>query len=169
MYLDRYFANREQFCGSINGFIADEYSATMGALNIEPYTLDKMNKLAYMCATGSGKTLIMHINILQFLFYLKRAKRLNSNIDINKIIVLSPNESMSRQHLDELKLSNISAGIFVKDGGFFGNQKEDVVIIDMNKLKEEGKVKTVSVDSFERNNLVLVDEAHRGMSSSDGV
>ena len=169
MYLDRYFANREQFCGSLNGFIADEYSATMGALNIEPYTLDKMNKLAYMCATGSGKTLIMHINILQFLFYLKRAKRLNSNIDINKIIVLSPNESMSRQHLDELQLSNISAGIFVKDGGFFGSQKEDVVIIDMNKLKEEGKVKTVSVDSFERNNLVLVDEAHRGMSSSDGV
>ena len=34
----------------------------------------------------------------------------------------------------------------------------------MNKLKEEGKVKTVSVDSFEQNNLVLVDEAHRGLA-----
>lgn len=48
-------------------------------------------------------------------------------------------------------------------------QNEGIAIIDMNKLKEEGKVKTVSVDSFERNNLVLVDEAHRGMSSTDGV
>lgn len=34
----------------------------------------------------------------------------------------------------------------------------------MNKLKEEGKVKTVSVDSFEQNNLVLVDEGHRGLA-----
>lgn len=34
----------------------------------------------------------------------------------------------------------------------------------MNKLKEEGRVKTVSVDSFEQNNLVLVDEGHRGLS-----
>ena len=39
-----------------------------------------------------------------------------------------------------------------------------MIVIDMNKLKEEGKVKTVSVDSFEQNNLVLVDEGHRGLS-----
>ena len=49
--------------------------------------------------TGSGKTLIMHINILQFLHYLKRARRTNSHIEINKIIVLSPNEGMSNQNL----------------------------------------------------------------------
>ena len=42
MYLDRYFANREQFCDSLNEFIAAEYSATMGTFNIEPYSLDKM-------------------------------------------------------------------------------------------------------------------------------
>lgn len=36
-----------------------------------------------MCATGSGKTLIMHMNILQFLHYFKRAKRLNSKLSIN--------------------------------------------------------------------------------------
>ena len=128
-----------------------------------------MNKLAYMCATGSGKTLIMHINILQYLFYMNRAKRLNSNIGINKIIVLAPNEGMSRQHLEELTLSDINANIFNKGDGGVTSQDSDVMIIDMNKLKEEGKVKTVSVDSFERNNLVLVDEAHRGMTSSDGV
>ena len=68
---------------------------------------------------------------------------------------------MSKQHLDELKLSNISAEPFFKD--IFGTTA-DVIVIDMNKLKEEGKVKTVSVDSFEQNNLVLVDEAHRGLA-----
>lgn len=169
MYLDRYFSDRDAFCASLNEFIQSEHDRTLGALDIEQYTPQKMNKLAYMCATGSGKTLIMHINILQFLFYLKRAKRLNSNIDINKIIVLAPNESMSQQHLEELALSNISAAIFNKNVGGIMLSNQDVTIIDMNKLKEEGKVKTVSVDSFERNNLVLVDEAHRGMSSSDGV
>ena len=53
--------------------------------------------------------------------------------------------------------------MFEKDRGF-GKQQDDVIVIDMNKLKEEGKVKTVSVDSFEQNNLVLVDEGHRGLS-----
>ena len=169
MYLDRYFSDREAFCNSLNDFIVSENQRTLYALNIEPYTEHTMNKLAYMCATGSGKTLIMHINILQYLFYMNRAKRLNSNIGINKIILLAPNEGMSRQHLEELTLSDINANIFNKSDGGVATQNSDVMIIDMNKLKEEGKVKTVSVDSFERNNLVLVDEAHRGMSSSDGV
>lgn len=171
MYLDNYFADRAAFCKSLNDFIGAENARTLGAITMEPYTVNSMNKLAYMCATGSGKTLLMHINIKQFLFYLKRAKRINSNIAINKIIVLSPNEGMSKQHLTELTLSGIKANIFNKDGGggMFSGQDEGVAIIDMNKLKEEGKVKTVSVDSFERNNLVLVDEAHRGMSSKDGV
>lgn len=169
MYLDRYFGDREAFCADLNRFIEEESARTLGALSIEPFAEKSMNKLAYMCATGSGKTLIMHINILQFLFYMNHARRLNSNIAINKIIVLAPNEGMSRQHLAELEQSSISAAIFNKnDSGLFSND-QDVIIIDMNKLKEEGKVKTVSVDSFERNNLVLVDEAHRGLTSSDGV
>ena len=53
--------------------------------------------------------------------------------------------------------------MFEKDRGF-ATRRDDVIVIDMNKLKEEGKVKTVSVDSFEQNNLVLVDEGHRGLS-----
>ena len=106
-----------------------------------------------MCATGSGKTLIMHMNILQFLHYFKRAKRMNSKLSINKVIVLAPNEGMSNQHLEELALSSIPAAMFQKDRGFT-TRRDDVIVIDMNKLKEEGKIKTVSVDSFEQNNLV---------------
>ena len=103
------------------------------------------------------------MNILQFLHYFKRAKRLNSKLSINKVIVLAPNEGMSKQHLEELALSSIPAAMFEKDRGF-ATRRDDVIVIDMNKLKEEGKVKTVSVDSFEQNNLVLVDEGHRGLS-----
>lgn len=164
MYLDRYFSDREAFIKDLNSYIDEVTAQTLGMNSFTHYTAETMNKLAYMCATGSGKTLIMHINILQFLHYLKRARRTNSHIEINKIIVLSPNEGMSMQHLEELKLSSISAQLFSKDLCGYSASKDDVIVIDMNKLKEEGKVKTVSVDSFEQNNLVLVDEGHRGLT-----
>ena len=163
MYLDRYFSNAEAFCADLNVWLDDKRTESLGLIDFQPYTVDKLNKLAFMCATGSGKTLIMHMNILQFLHYFKRAKRLNSKLSINKVIVLAPNEGMSKQHLEELALSSIPAAVFEKDRGF-ATRRDDVIIIDMNKLKEEGKVKTVSVDSFEQNNLVLVDEGHRGLS-----
>ena len=163
MYLDRYFSDADAFCDNLNAWLQRVKGQSLGLIDFQPYTPDKLNKLAFMCATGSGKTLIMHMNILQFLHYFKRAKRINSKLSINKIIVLAPNEGMSNQHLDELALSSIPAAMFEKDRGFV-RQQDDVIVIDMNKLKEEGKVKTVSVDSFEQNNLVLVDEGHRGLS-----
>ena len=156
IYLDRYFFDRENFCKELNAWLKE-----FGQVEFQEYTADKLNKLAFMCATGSGKTLIMHMNILQYQHYLKRAKRLNSKLSINNIIVLAPNEGMSKQHLEELALSSIPARLFDKN---HGSLFDEVIIIDVNKLKEEGKIKTVSVDSFEQNNLVLVDEGHRGLS-----
>lgn len=163
MYLDRFFSDAEAFCVDLNEWLQVKKNETNGSIDFQPYTVDKLNKLAFMCATGSGKTLIMHVNILQYLHYFERAKRLNSKLSINKVIVLAPNEGMCKQHLEELALSSISAELFDKDRGFIINDKT-VTVIDMNKLKEEGKVKTVSVDSFEQNNVVLVDEGHRGLS-----
>ena len=163
MFLDRYFTDVDGFCTDLNTWLRQVKIQSLGLIDFKPYAPEKLNKLAFMCATGSGKTLIMHMNILQFLHYFKRAKRINSKLSINKVIVLAPNEGMSRQHLDELALSSIQAAMFEKDRGFV-RQQDDVIVIDMNKLKEEGKVKTVSVDSFEQNNLVLVDEGHRGLS-----
>jgi hypothetical protein len=162
MYLDRYFTGQNSFLIDLNEYIANVNAQSLGLLNIAPYTPDTLNKLGFMCATGSGKTLMMHINILQFLHYYKLARSQNHGMTINKIILLSPNEGMSFQHLEEFHRSSIPASLFQKDGGLdFG--KGDVIVIDMNKLKEEGKLKTVSIDSFEQNNLVLVDEAHRGL------
>jgi hypothetical protein len=42
-----------------------------------------------------------------------------------------------------------------------------VEIIDIHKLREEMGEKTVAVDAFEGNNLVLVDEGHRGTSGAE--
>lgn len=158
IYLDRYFSDAETFCEDLNAWLQE-----FKPLDFQPYTTDKLNKLAFMCATGSGKTLIMHMNILQFLHYFQRAKQRNSKLSINTVIALAPNEGMSKQHLEELALSSIPARLFDKNQGNMFDQSE-VIVIDVNKLKEEGKVKTVAVDSFEENNLVMVDEGHRGLS-----
>lgn len=163
MYLDRYFTSRDKFIKDLNSFIDEISAETLGQNSFTHYKSENMNKLAYMCATGSGKTLIMHINILQFLYYRKKAKRYGNRVDINKIIVLTPNEGLSEQHYNELILSSIPSNIFSKGIGNF-SYNEDVIVIDINKFKEEGRIKTVSVDSFETNNLVLVDEGHRGMT-----
>ncbi|MDR1149819.1 MAG: DEAD/DEAH box helicase family protein [Spirochaetaceae bacterium] len=163
MYLDRYFSDREQFMNSLNAYIDSlERSLFKGFDIVTHYTPDAMNKLSFMCATGSGKTLIMHINVLQFLHYYQKARRNNHSLQINKIMLLCPNEGLSLQHKAEFDLSSIPASLFNKNTSL-DFYKEDIVIIDMNKLKEEGRVKTVSIDFFEKNNLVLVDEAHRGL------
>ncbi len=168
IYLDRYFSDRDGFVNELNEWLHDKAAESMGAIFFNDYTPEQLGKLAYMCATGSGKTLTMHINILQYLHYFKRAKRSNSSLSLNRILLVTPNEGMSEQHLDELALSNIPAKIFSKDGLFSsGDNSGEVLIIDINKFGDKMGDKTVAVDSFESNNLVLVDEAHRGLTSGD--
>ncbi|MGC8742008.1 MAG: DEAD/DEAH box helicase family protein [Candidatus Sumerlaeaceae bacterium] len=130
---------------------------------MEPYTRQDLNKLAFWMATGSGKTLLMHINILQYQHYLKKHNREG---ELNRIILLTPNEGLSHQHLEEFQLSGIEAELFSKEGRnlFTGRAVE---IIDIHKLRDEMGEKTVAVEAFEGDNLVLVDEGHRGTSSAE--
>ena len=116
-------------------------------------------------ATGSGKTLLMHVNIKQYLYYLEHHGRRR---DLNRIMLLTPNEGLSQQHLWEFEQSGIEAALFEKDTRtlFSGHAVE---IIDVHKLAEDAGQKTVAVDAFEGNNLVLVDEGHRGSSSEIGA
>ena len=159
IYLDRYFADREQLRQNINTFLTDEFKTSDETWHgIDEFKEDDMNKLAYWCATGSGKTLMMHINIKQYLHYAEKyhAKKLN------RILILTPNEGLSSQHLQDLYLSNFSAELFSKQGrgGVFTGQ--NIEVIDINKLADTDGDKTVAVESFEGNNLVLVDEGHKG-------
>ena len=127
------------------------------------YTEGDLRKLCFWQATGSGKTLQMHVNILQYLHHLEKAGKRR---ELNKIILLTPNEGLSMQHLKEFSASAIDAEIFDKEGTgqatmFSGYTVE---IVDVNKLADESKDKTVAVDCFEGKNLVMVDEGHRGSS-----
>jgi len=85
---------------------------------------------------------------------------------LNRIIVLTPNEGLSLQHRDEFRLSGMDADLFDKDAGsLFAGQ--NIEIIDIHKLKESAGEKTVAIEAFEGRNLVLVDEGHRGASGTE--
>lgn len=159
IYLDRYFANREAFCEELNRFQKIKYEEG-GAWNAfyDPIEPDELNKLAFWCATGSGKTLLMHIHLKQFMHY--AAKYHHSQPD--RTLLITPNEGLSSQHIDEFGLSDIHAEAFSPRSG--KKMFTDVEVIEITKLADESGEKTVSVKCFEGNNLVFVDEAHKGSS-----
>ena len=162
IYLDRYFRNVGCLLNDLNMFSEkwNEYREPQD--RTEPFTHDGLNKLAFWMATGSGKTLLMHINIKQYIHYLQITGQQHQ---LNRIILLTPNDGLSRQHLDEFAASGMDAQPFSKERRSIFTWAIDV--IDIHKLAEESKEKTVAVDAFEGNNLVLVDEGHRGASSSE--
>lgn len=165
IFLDWYFNRRQALLDGLNGEM-QKYNAALGvAEHFQPYDVEELNKLAFWNATGSGKTLLLHVNIHQYLHYFQ-----NGHADHypDKIILLTPNEGLSRQHLDELQLSGFAfSRLFDKNrSGVF---KGTVEIIDINKLGDEMGDKTVAVEAFEGNNLVLVDEGHRGTGTAAGA
>ncbi|GIW90226.1 MAG: hypothetical protein KatS3mg109_0658 [Pirellulaceae bacterium] len=163
IYLDRYFRDPEGLLAQLNAHVNAFNQNAPEASRIDPYTRQDLNKVAFWMATGSGKTLLMHINILQYLHYLQAH---HSERELNRIILLTPNEGLSHQHLEEFRLSGIEAELFSKEGRGHSTGRA-VEILDIHKLREEMGEKTVAVDAFEGNNLVLVDEGHRGTSGAE--
>jgi hypothetical protein len=171
IYLDRYFRDPEGLLAALNGQIAAYNAHKLEADQITPLDAGaeawpQLNKLAFWMATGSGKTLVMHANILQFQHYLAKHGRRR---ELNRIILLTPNEGLSQQHLREFAAAGIEAELFSKDArGLFAGQA--VEILEITRLRDDMGDKTVAVDAFEGNNLVLVDEGHRGASGGgDGA
>ncbi|MFT6438382.1 MAG: hypothetical protein ACJA2Y_000996 [Cycloclasticus pugetii] len=170
VYLDWLFQKPEALRDELNSHIetwnlAHEDETPLTLLDTKDMPWLELNKVAYWSATGSGKTLIMHANILQYQYYLERY---GNKKDLGRIILLTPNEGLTRQHIQELAIAGIEAAPFTKNQGSLFDKA--VIVIDINKFRDEGKDKTVSTASFGNNNLVLVDEGHRGTSSGgDGT
>lgn len=163
IYLDKYFQDKSALLSELNSFLSNENAGLSKGDKLEPFNMKELNKLAFWNATGSGKTLLMHVNILQYRHYLSKSGR---SRELNRVILLTPNEGLSLQHLDEFKMSKLSAQLFRKD--YSASSHLGIIeIIDIHKLKDESGDKTVAVEAFEGNNLVLVDEGHKGTGGKD--
>ena len=169
IYLDRYFRAPKALLVELNvqvaAYNADKPQADkIAAFNEAAEAWPQLNKLAFWMATGSGKTLLMHANILQYQHALAQHGRRHA---LNRIILLTPNEGLSQQHLHEFAASGIAAELFNKDGReLFSGQA--VEILEVTRLRDEMGDRTIAIDAFEGNNLVLVDEGHRGASGGEG-
>jgi hypothetical protein len=181
IYLDHYFRDPADLVKRLNQQV-DAYNADkpeadhVGKLDESAEAWPQLNKLAFWMATGSGKTLLMHANILQFQHYLNKLGRTR---ELNRILLLTPNEGLSQQHLREFEAAGITAEIFDKNSSSKASQQTLpfdgqgvaslplVEIIEVTRLRDEMGDKTVAIDAFEGNNLVLVDEGHRGASGGE--
>lgn len=157
---------KKKFIEEINRFIEEKNLS-----GSKKYSLKDLNppKLAYYMATGSGKTIIMHINYLQFIDYIQR-----NGIRIDNCILITPSEHMTRQHINELRKSRIDAiefhGLTLDT---FSTDNFTIKVIDINKLKDvngkKGQGVSVDISSFGSYNLILVDEGHKGYSTEERI
>ncbi|EMZ7099378.1 DEAD/DEAH box helicase family protein [Salmonella enterica] len=170
IYLDWYFNRKQELLDGLNSELniynaENNETAKDRANQFKSYILDDLNKLAYWNATGSGKTLLLQVNILQYLHYYQNG---NTHHYPDKIILLTPDERLSQQHLDELYNSGFSH-IQLFDKNKSAPFKGTVEVIDINKLADDMGDKTVAVEAFEGNNLVLIDEGHKGTGTAAGA
>lgn len=131
---------------------------------IPKFQPDDLHKLAIWAATGSGKTLVMHCQHPQIQHYF-RERKLERRF--NKTFLITPNEGLSAQHLEDLHLSGIPARRFSKDnqGSLPGFDERGLVeVIEITKLKEKSGITTVDIAELGTNNIVLIDEGHRGLA-----
>ena len=155
IFLDRRANDQSTFVRDLNRFIADQNALLPYAAQYPRFITDDLNKIAYWMATGSGKTLLLHINYHQFLRYQRDPG--------DNLLLITPNEGLSAQHLEELRLSSVPAQPFPAGDPPIG-QPHTLRVIEITKITEEktGEGVSVDVEAFEGRNLLFVDEGHKG-------
>ena len=121
------------------------------------FAASDLGKMAFWMATGSGKTLLLHLNYRQFLYY--------NRTPLDNILLITPNEGLSLQHIEELRVSNIAAERFdLNQRSIWLNEAETVQVTEITKLvmEKQGEGDSVPVEAFEGHNLIFVDEGHKG-------
>ena len=150
-YLNRYFEDP----GALRADLDRCREGDRLTSSMPKYSPEELRTVAFQSATGSGKTLLMHANMLQYQHYLDLAGG-----RLNNVVLVTPNEQMSVQHEREMHDSGLHARLFSHDAP--SELFAPVEIIDLNKLAERQGIKRVAVADFGDDNQVLVDEGHLG-------
>ena len=111
--------------------------------------------LAYWMATGSGKTLVMHLNILQYLHHF--CQKDNARF---QIFLTTPLANLIKQHERELE------PYIRKLNEIYHNRIELIINTTQGLLQKEDDYFHLPDDS-EICRLILVDEAHIGLRSQE--
>ena len=141
MFLDRYDQSPAALLASLNRHVGALNSNLRAGEPAERYEESDLNKLAFWMATGSGKTLLLHLNYRQFLHYNREP--------LDNILLITPNDGLTQQHLDELEASGIPARrLDLNESTLFGQEARH--------------------DQSDRNNQVGDGKAGRGRDRAGG-
>lgn len=155
IFLDWYFNNRKEMLKELNEFVRERNSQKSAGEPEDPYFEEKdMTKLAFWMATGSGKTFVMHINYLQYMNY--------NNQTLDNVLLITPNEGLSMQHIKDMEASGIPCRKFTFQDSLDDGNKVKVIEITKLVKEKQGEGVSVPVETFEGNNLIFVDEGHKG-------
>jgi Type III restriction enzyme, res subunit len=174
IFLDRVTAAPEIFVRDLNGFLASLRSAETAVATFPEFLLTDLRRLAFFMATGSGKTLLMHVNLWQILHYLERGRhpealvdRADRRAEFESVVLVTPNEGLSQQHLDEFRRSGIEAVHLTRRRVGTTLIGTSVGVVEIHKLTEEPSREGVSIvlEELGQANLVFVDEGHKGTGS----
>lgn len=130
-------------------YFTEAYFRNRGRNDFELFT---KNALAYWMATGSGKTIIMHLNILQFIAHNKGFKDLELIMTTPGVNLIEQHERevtpfitwLNQIHRNKIRLTIDSTSALLNKPNDFFNFPDD------NKLQR----------------LILVDEAHIGLGKN---
>ncbi|MDH7479858.1 MAG: ClpX C4-type zinc finger protein, partial [Syntrophomonadaceae bacterium] len=91
--LDQYVIGQEKAKKALSVAVYNHYKRINLGMKIDDVELQKSN-IVMLGPTGSGKTLLLHLNYYQFLHYNREP--------VDNLLLITPNEGLSEQHLEEL-------------------------------------------------------------------
>lgn len=176
-HLDRVTSDPQAYLMELNNFLSQQKAANELDQGIEPFTDDDLRCIAFYLATGSGKTILLHVHYWQIRYYVEHGNRPDFLFPkgLGHYLLLVPTAGLAEQHLEELSRSGIP-GMHLTLVKHYpsGVLPGTVLVIDMPKLraeraKDESEAEGVYYPILGQSNIVFVDEGHKGTARADGA
>ncbi|MEK6236691.1 MAG: DEAD/DEAH box helicase family protein, partial [Planctomycetales bacterium] len=177
-FLDQLTSDPRALLSQLNGFLDEARTENPELADFPGFRPADLRRLAFFMATGSGKTLLLHVHVRQALHYLRHGdhpdalvRRSDGRREFDNILLITPpHAELSRQHLRELRESGMRASRFLEASPDRLRQPT-VQVLEISKLCEEPTQDGVAVpvDAIGSHNLVLVDEGHKGAGSKGRI
>lgn len=142
-------------------YIADHIIETQSPIDIALLAANNFNRVWYWMATGSGKTLLMYASVYMYIKCFTQ--------DIKTLYIIVPSDELRKQHTTFMRWFAEKSGWYMKDG--------NVVEFSNLRLFDDVEVRwfittisslSTNSASLSNNSIMLMDEAHKWASNSDG-